>query len=194
MGSALALLLPLLVTAAEPSLAAPVKPDQPGASPQIKAGHDRHVDKGLTRKKHLDVRALRKEADKGVTIAQVRLGTAYNEGEGVPRDHAEALRWFMKAAEQSDADARCAQCLLGLAYREGDGVPQDYAEAVLWFTKSADHGYAPAQCFLGNAYSEGQGGCHRTTRRLCAGSRNPLTKVTSSHNAPSVDSTPMARA
>ena len=37
----------------------------------------------------------------------------YANGEGVPEDHAEAVRWFRLAAEQGDAEA---QYNLGLMY------------------------------------------------------------------------------
>ena len=47
----------------------------------------------------------------------------YNNGEGVPQDHARAARWFLKAAKQGDADA---QLSVGLMYDKGEGVPQDY--------------------------------------------------------------------
>jgi uncharacterized protein len=52
----------------------------------------------------------------------------------VPQDHAEAVRWFRRAAEQ---DLRRAQYNLGLRYANGEGVPQDRVEAVMWFTLAA---------------------------------------------------------
>ena len=39
-------------------------------------------------------------------IAQSYLGVMYHEGQGVPQDYAEAVRWFRKAAEQSKARAQ----------------------------------------------------------------------------------------
>jgi TPR repeat protein len=53
----------------------------------------------------------------------------YNSGEGVPRDNAEAVKWYSKAAEQGDANA---QYNLGLMYNSGEGIPRDDAEAVKW--------------------------------------------------------------
>lgn len=33
-------------------------------------------------------------------------GVMYDSSEGVPQDHAEAARWYRKAAEQGDPDAQ----------------------------------------------------------------------------------------
>ena len=58
----------------------------------------------------------------------------YATGEGVPRDAAEAIRWFRMAAAQGFARA---QYNLGFMYADGLGVPQDAAEAVRWFRLAA---------------------------------------------------------
>ena len=41
---------------------------------------------------------------------------------GVPQDYEEAVRWYLRAAEQGDVEAQNA---LGFRYRTGRGVPQD---------------------------------------------------------------------
>jgi len=46
----------------------------------------------------------------------------YYIGEGVPKYHMEAAKWYKLAAQQGDADA---QYNLGLMYSDGRGVPQD---------------------------------------------------------------------
>ena len=61
----------------------------------------------------------------------------YRNGEGVPQDYAEAVKWYRLAAEQGDADA---QYNLGLMYDNGNGVPQDYKEAVKWYRLAAEQG------------------------------------------------------
>ena len=66
--------------------------------------------------------------------AKYHLGRRYYEGKGLKENHAEAVHWFVKAAEQGHADA---QRLLGICYHDGDGVPQDMAEARKWI-RSAD--------------------------------------------------------
>ena len=44
----------------------------------------------------------------------------YRQGEGVPPNDAEALKWFRLAADQGNASA---QFFLGLIYQFGRGVP-----------------------------------------------------------------------
>jgi TPR repeat protein len=51
----------------------------------------------------------------------------------VPRDDAEAVRWYRKAADQGDADA---QRNLGLMYATGRGVARDDVEAWRWLRKA----------------------------------------------------------
>ena len=61
----------------------------------------------------------------------------YDNGEGVPQDDAEAVRWFRLAAEQGEARA---QFNLGIRYANGEGVPQDDAEAIRWYRLAAEQG------------------------------------------------------
>jgi uncharacterized protein len=53
-------------------------------------------------------------------------GVLYEEGQGVPQDYAEAVKWFQLAADQGLA---IAQNNLGAMYYNGQGVPQDYVQA-----------------------------------------------------------------
>jgi hypothetical protein len=78
----------------------------------------------------------------------------YSNGHGVPKDEAEGVQWYRKAAEQGDA---AAQYNLGVMYFEGHGVPKDETEAVKWWRKGAEQGDAGAQHNLGLAYSNGHG-------------------------------------
>jgi hypothetical protein len=95
-----------------------------------------------------------RDANLGNPKAQLYLGSLYGNGKGVPLDHAEAAKWYRKAAEQGYAKA---QWYLGLAYYSGTGVPRDYAEAVKWQRKAADQGLAEAQIELGNLSYRGEG-------------------------------------
>ena len=79
---------------------------------------------------------------------------ASTNGQGMPQDHAEALKWFRLGANQGDARA---QYYLGAVYANGQGVPQDHAEASKWFRLAADQGDARAQYNLGAMYANGQG-------------------------------------
>jgi TPR repeat protein len=94
-------------------------------------------------------------AERGDAKAQFELGVRYAEGDGVPEDYAEAVKWYRKAAEQGNAEA---QYNLGFMYAEGhvDGV--GYDEAVPWFRKAAEQGYADGQWEIGFMYGEGVGG------------------------------------
>ena len=58
----------------------------------------------------------------------------YADGDGVPQDYAEALRWYGLAAEQGDANAQYG---LGLMYANGWGVPKENVEAHMWFNLAA---------------------------------------------------------
>jgi TPR repeat protein/tRNA A-37 threonylcarbamoyl transferase component Bud32 len=87
---------------------------------------------------------------------QVLLGDRYRRGQGVPRDLAEAAKWYRKAAERGDAKSQWELSRL-LESGEG-GVGKDLAAAVGWTRKAADQGHAGAQNRLGNVYEDGEVG------------------------------------
>ena len=72
----------------------------------------------------------------------------------MPQDHAAAVAWYRKAAEQGHA---VAQLFLGITYQNGKDVPQDYAAAAAWYRKAAEQGNQFAQFNLGVMYEIGQG-------------------------------------
>ncbi len=74
---------------------------------------------------------FRKLAEQGNPHAQALLGSAYIQGDGVPQDKREAVRWWRKAAEQGNARA---QVSLGRAYFFGEGIIIDYREAYIWYS------------------------------------------------------------
>jgi TPR repeat protein len=76
-------------------------------------------------------------ADQGHASAQFNLGISYDNGQGVPQNYAEAVKWYRLAADQGDASA---QYNLGQMYRLGEGVPQDYVSAHMWLNQSAAKG------------------------------------------------------
>ena len=45
---------------------------------------------------------FRKAADQGIALAQANLGLCYEKGEGVPRDIAEAMKWYRLASESQN--------------------------------------------------------------------------------------------
>ena len=91
----------------------------------------------------------RARAEAGVAEAQFNLGNMYENGQGVPQDDAETVRWYRLAVDQGHADA---QYNLGVMYDNGRGVPQDYAEAVRWYRLAAEQGHADAQYNLAIMY------------------------------------------
>ena len=72
--------------------------------------------------------------EQGSALAQFRLGVMYEEGQGVPQDDGEAVRWYRLAAEQGNA---LAQGWIGYMYEEGRGVPQDDVQAHKWYNLAA---------------------------------------------------------
>ena len=80
------------------------------------------------------LQSLQAAANNGDANAQYELGFLYAQGQGVPRDDAQAASWWRKAADQG---ADFAQYGLGLMYQFGQGVPQDYAIAYALFNLAA---------------------------------------------------------
>jgi hypothetical protein len=80
---------------------------------------------------------LHNAADLGDAYSQVRLGIHYAAGKGVPKNEAEALKWFRKAAEQGYVKA---QLELGNCYEFGDGAPENAVEALKWYSLAAAQG------------------------------------------------------
>ena len=83
------------------------------------------------------VAELQAKADQGGASAQFNLGLIYLEGQGVPQDGAEAVRWYRLAAEQGHA---VSQNNLGLMYVEGQAVSQDHVQAYKWCNLAASSG------------------------------------------------------
>ena len=83
------------------------------------------------------VKELHALAEYGEARAQYDLGLMYDQGQGVPQNNKEAMRWYYLAAEQGEAKA---QYNLGLMYANGQGVPQNYSEAYFWVDLAAKQG------------------------------------------------------
>ena len=72
-------------------------------------------------------------------------GQASLQGENVPRENAEPVRWLTASAEQGN---QYAQYALGKLYLLGKEVPKDRSSAIKWFQLAADRGNEYAQYFL----------------------------------------------
>jgi uncharacterized protein len=87
---------------------------------------------------------LMAKAQSGDAAAQYKVGVAYDMGTHVPKDFHEAVRWFLKSAEQEYPPAEGAY---GLSLRQSNK-----AAAELWMLRAAEHGDASTQFWLGVAY------------------------------------------
>ena len=76
-------------------------------------------------------------AAKGNAAAQTDIGWMFENGQGVPKDYDEAVKWYRLAAAQGYASA---QNNLGWMYEHGLGVPKDYDEAIKWYRLAAAQG------------------------------------------------------
>jgi TPR repeat protein len=97
---------------------------------------------------------LREGARKNSAEAMWHLGNFYGKGLAVPRDQAEAVRWYLKGAE---AGSTAAMREMGVMYQNGWGVGKDHAEAVRWYRKSASAGNSDAMNDLGIMHQSGSG-------------------------------------
>ena len=100
------------------------------------------------------LRRLSPLGEKGDARAQFDLGFMHAYGWGVPRNPAEAIAWYRKAADQG---LPVAQHFLGLAFVNGEGVPPDDAQAARWFARGAAQGFAQSQYMLGLMTLDGRG-------------------------------------
>lgn len=101
-----------------------------------------------------EIALIRKEAVEGDATAQNNLGVRYFEGDGVPQDYQEAVKWFQKAAEK---EYPMGQFHLAICYENGHGVEKDLKEAANWFRKAAEQDNEYAQYRLASCYEEGNG-------------------------------------
>ena len=91
----------------------------------------------LVRGQDAYVTEVRSRAAEGDAAAQYDLGLMYANGEVVPQDYGEAVRWYRRAADQGYATA---QYSLGAMYANGEGVPQDYVTAHMWVNLAGAQG------------------------------------------------------
>ncbi|MGO8879726.1 MAG: tetratricopeptide repeat protein [Desulfomonilaceae bacterium] len=82
-----------------------------------------------------------------------KTGLKYYNAEGVKQDYQEAMKWFMKAANQGDSKA---QRMLGIMYFNGEGVPKDCLQTIKWWVQAADNNDAKAQYNLALIYYNGE--------------------------------------
>lgn len=113
----------------------------------------------------------RKAAEQGHAKAQYRLGQIFETGlvahssesalkwmleknQSVKQDHAQAMIWYRRAAEQGLANA---QFNLGRMYANHKVMGHDDTQAVIWYRKAAEQGHVGAQNNLGTMFYNGHG-------------------------------------
>ena len=82
-----------------------------------------------------------KLAEQGYVDAQYNLGVMYGNGQGVPQDYKQSVKWSRKAAEQGDAGA---QYNLAIRYYKGEGVIQSNKQSYIWNAIAAANGHEGA--------------------------------------------------
>ena len=97
---------------------------------------------------------LLKAAAQNQAVAQYRLGTMYERGQGTPIDMTRAVKWYQAAANLGN---RKAMHNLAVAYADGALGKKDMAEAARWFTKAATLGLSDSQFNLAVLYERGDG-------------------------------------
>ncbi len=128
---------------AAPQAAAPQP--EPARSPPARTPAEQlaDADRATEAKRYADALAiLRPLADAGNARAQTRLGDAYLQGQGIPRDDAAAGRWYEKAALQGETGA---QVKLAAMYVSGNGVLHNNNLAYVWYGTAARLGSGPAK-------------------------------------------------
>lgn len=130
------------------------RPERPARSPEAVAVFDegqRHYRAGdMTRA----AQAFARCAEMGDAACQLQIGWHHEEGKGVPRNLAEAVRWYRAAAEQHDP--RAAENL-GNMYQLGRGVRKNCREAVDWYARGALQNDHASLYSLGRMYQFGFG-------------------------------------
>ena len=81
-------------------------------------------------------------AIQGHCEGQCRVGLAYEQGSGVPRNEILAAVWYRRAALRGHGEA---QYRLGGLYASGLGVMQDEAQAWHWRGRARARGYVAMQ-------------------------------------------------
>jgi TPR repeat protein len=99
-----------------------------------------------------DVTQLQAKAEAGDAAAQLALGRAYQNGDGVHHNDELAAKWYRKSADQGNA---AAQNNLGVMYRAGLGVEKNEEEALKWYHMAARQGNANAMFNIGASYYDG---------------------------------------
>ena len=110
------------------------------------------------RNRRLAVEKLRPIADQGYAPAQLALGVAYLDGDGVRRDYVKSFQYCMASAEQGYP---AAEGMVGnyyvMAEPAHNACDLNLEEALRWQRRAAEHGNVAGQYNLASAYWMGRG-------------------------------------
>lgn len=95
------------------------------------------------------------QARSGQADDQYALGDMYFRGRGTRIDHAQALHWFLLAAEQGHQQAAYK---VGYLLLYGEKLEHEPGRALDWFRRSALAGHVPSQYELGKLLFSGSAG------------------------------------
>jgi TPR repeat protein len=85
---------------------------------------------GADRRPQDAVSLFRRSAEQGFPAAEVVMGNLYFEGKLLSKDRTQAAEWYLKAADNEEAEAALS---LALMYERGEGVSQDFPAAYMWY-------------------------------------------------------------
>lgn len=92
---------------------------------------------GFKRDKARAANYYQRAAKLGAYEAQIMLGKMHDEGDGVPQDFSEAMRWYVACQRDYRVGAE-ARTRIGRLYLEGRGVPVDIVKAYAWYFSAAN--------------------------------------------------------
>jgi TPR repeat protein len=97
--------------------------------------------------------------------AAFMLARIYERGIGIPKNPAQALAWYGKAADFGFVPA---QNVIGQAWADGYGGARDGRKAVGYLQSAAEEGFVPAQYNLAKVYYNGDAGVTRDLKQAGA--------------------------
>ncbi|MDB9803882.1 tetratricopeptide repeat protein, partial [Amylibacter sp.] len=90
-------------------------------------------------------------ATAGDAKSQNAIGALYANGDGIPKNEIEAIRWFSMAAKQGYSHS---QYNLARMYEVGAGTTTNLTEAIKWYQLAADQGHRDSLLNLGILYAK----------------------------------------
>ena len=113
---------------------------------------------GLAKDSQKMIRWYRVAADGGNSKAASILGLFLAQGEVIPQDYAEAIKYYEYAIVHGNEEvSREAQCNLGAMHAEGKGVTQDYGQALKLYTLAAERGCLRSHENIAGMHERGEG-------------------------------------